>query len=503
MSAHLRAYVAVLILCVIALIFFRKPFGQLVGRKRVDNWAITWLAVTSCAFLLTSYWIYIVASMLVVFVLSRGEPFKPAIYLLLLSVVPTLGESIPGFAGINKFIEVNPQLAVAAVVLLPVMLVGRHMRKLNKTGGGADLFFLLFVILQVSLAVRADSFTHMLRTGIQDFLAIAPAYYVFSRYPKSFEDIRVVSAAFVFPVLVLCVVSIPEFAKSWHFYYSVSTNWFGQMPFGYVHREGYLRASASVFNPIVWGFVAMSGMGVGIALLNDGVSRFYRYASFALLAAGLIVSLSRGPWVGAIAILGMYILLSPRMVMRAVQAGVVGVIGFGVSLLTPFGKSVVGMIPFIGSSDDGTITYRRRLLDQAWDVILQNPLVGSGKVGGNTALETLRQGQGIIDIVNTYLQIGLRSGLLGIGLFVAFFLAVLLSLRKAMNSAKKYDPKMANYCRAYLATLFGVLVTIFTTSSEGQIPYIYWALAGVGIALARIEAANRPNGTQQPKAAAW
>lgn len=486
MSGHLKAFVVVFLVSIVALAFFRAPFAKLVGAKRINVWGLTWLVMTSCAFLLGNYWIFIFISAVVVFALSRAEPVKPAIYLLLLSLVPTLGEAIPGFAGITKFIEINPQLVVAAVVLLPAMLVSRHMKKINKVGGGADLFFLLFLILQLGLSVRAESFTHMLRTAIQEFLLIAPLYYVFSRYPKNFDDIRVLSAAFLLPVLVLCAISIPEFVKNWHFYYSVTSNWFGAMPFGYVLREGYLRASASVFNPIVWGFVVMCAMGVGLAVLNDGVSRFYRYAGFALLITGLIVSLSRGPWLGAIAMMGVYILLSRRMIMRAIQAAMVGSFAFLISLMTPFGKNIIGLLPFVGDSSEGTISYRQQLLDQAWDVILQNPFFGSGDFISNSGLQSLRQGQGIIDIVNTYLQIGLKSGLIGLGLFMSFFFIILLRLHKTMKMVQQDHPVFGNYCRAYTAALVGILLTIFTTSSEGQIPYLYWIFGGLGVALSRI-----------------
>jgi len=180
------------------------------------------------------------------------------------------------------------------------------------------------------------------------------------------------------------------------------------------------------------------------------------------------------------------------MILRAFQAGAIATIAGALSLLTPFGKNIIGLLPIIGNSSNNTFSYRRQLLDQAWDVILANPFFGTGDINGNTALESLRQGQGIIDIVNTYLQVGLKSGLIGLGLFLAFFLSTLLTLHKALKSARSYDPLFANYCRAYLATLIGILLTIFTVSSVGQIPHIYWAFAALGIALARIEKMRRP-----------
>ncbi|WP_425410238.1 O-antigen ligase family protein [Hyphococcus sp.] len=497
MGPHFKAFIAVFIVSTVALFFLRQGFAPLIGQKRATHWSATWLIMTSLAFLLTNYWMFIIVAGIAAFGLSRAEPVRPAIYILLLSFVPTLGEAIPGFAGINKFIEVNPQLAILFVVLLPLMFSGAAMKKLNKVGVKADLFFLLFLILQIILSVRAPSFTHMLRTALHEFLLIAPIYYVMSRYPKSFSDMRILSAALVFPAIVLSAVSIPEFLRNWHFYNSVSTNWFGAMPFGYTMREGYLRASTSVFNPIVWGYIAMCGLGIGIAVLNDKISNFYKYAGIALLGVGLIVSLSRGPWIGAVVVLGVYVLLSPNVVTRSMQAAVGGVAALAISLMTPFGKDIISLIPFVGGERDATVTYRQKLLENAWQVILEHPFIGSADFMAHSALQSLRQGQGIIDIVNTYLQIGLKSGLTGLILFLGFFLCVLSSLLKVHKRAKKADPVMANYCRAYIATICGVLLTIFTTSSVGQIPYLYWSLGGLGIALARVVHQQLDSGVTQ------
>ena len=276
------------------------------------------------------------------------------------------------------------------------------------------------------------------------------------------------------------------------------------MPFGYSVREGYLRATASTYNPIVWGFVAMTALGLAFAVLNDKITRLYRYAGFGLLGVGLIFSLSRGPWIGAAAIVITYVLLGPKKITRLFQLGAAGALAGAASLLTPFGQSVIGMLPFLGGDEDATINYRRELLNTAWDVILYNPFFGSADFIEHSALQSMRQGQGIIDIVNTYLQIGLKSGLVGLGLFLAFFCSVILSLRKALQTTKVENPLLANYCRAYLATTIGVLLTIFTTSSEEQISNIYWVLGAMGIAISRIAAESvrlQPQPTENAKPA--
>lgn len=487
MSSHYKAFIVVFVVSTLALFFFRKPFSQALGARQFNNWRNLWLAIVVSAFLITNYWIFLFISGLIVLVLSRSEPLKPAIYLLVMASVPAQGAHLEGFAGINRLIEVTPQLVFTSVLLIPALFAAKHMKKIARAGTRADLFFLLWLILQIVLSTRAPTFTHMLRTGLEHFLAAAPMYYVFSRYPKSIEDIRILSAALILPMLVLSAVTIPEFLRSWHLYNSVSTNWFGQINFGYVLRGGVLRATASVFNPIVWGFLVMTAIGVSLAFFNDRFSRFYRHAGFALLLFGLIASMSRGPWMGAIVTLIAFVLIGRNMAARTAQLAAGGTIAFLVGLATPFGQTLINLLPFIGSNSGDTVTYRQYLLEAAWEVMLQSPFFGTGDFLAHPRLQALRQGQGIIDIVNSYLQVGLESGFVGLTLFVCIFLCVLQSLRKAMKSARRYDLKLALYCQAFLATTIGIMVTIFTVSSVGQIPIVYWSFLGIALAVARIE----------------
>ena len=39
-------------------------------------------------------------------------------------------------------------------------------------------------------------------------------------------------------------------------------------------------------------------------------------------------------------------------------------------------------------------------------------------------METMRQGEGIIDIVNSYLQVALETGLVGLGFFLLIFISI-------------------------------------------------------------------------------
>ncbi len=96
------------------------------------------------------------------------------------------------------------------------------------------------------------------------------------------------------------------------------------------------------------------------------------------------------------------------------------------------------------------------------------------------------QGQGIIDIVNTYIGIALSFGLIGLTLFVVFFVCVLQGIRKGMRSFPNEDDEARRLGRALLATLAGILITIVTVSSITVIPVVYWSVAGLGVAYAQM-----------------
>ncbi|PTT97592.1 ligase, partial [Pseudomonas sp. HMWF031] len=98
----------------------------------------------------------------------------------------------------------------------------------------------------------------------------------------------------------------------------------------------------------------------------------------------------------------------------------------------------------------------------------------------------LIQGQGIIDIVNTYIGVALSVGLIGLALFVMFFVCVLHGIRKGMRSFPNKENEARRLGRALLATLAGILITIVTVSSITVIPVVYWSVAGLGVAYAQM-----------------
>jgi O-antigen ligase len=222
----------------------------------------------------------------------------------------------------------------------------------------------------------------------------------------------------------------------------------------------------------------------------------------ALLLVGMIAPMSRGPWVGAVAMFAVFIATGPSPGKKLVSIGVLGLVTGAILLATPAGDAIIARLPFIGSVDDYNVTYRQRLLEISIQVILQNPFFGAPDFFYSPAMQELRQGSaGFIDLVNTYMGIGLTNGLIGLSLFAGYFIAIGAGILKGMRSLADRDDEAYLLGRVLFSTLVGIMVIIFTVSSITIIPVIYWSIAGLGVAYARMLAlAKTPaNKREAPK----
>jgi O-antigen ligase len=165
---------------------------------------------------------------------------------------------------------------------------------------------------------------------------------------------------------------------------------------------------------------------------------------------------------------------------------VAGLCALPLLLMSSAGQALVDYLPFVGTVEAHNVHYRERLFEISLGVVLDHPYFGAWDFLQLPVMQQLRQGQGIIDIVNTYLGVALASGLVGLALFCGFFLVVLVQLAAAMRRAGARDGETYALGQALFCALLGILMMIFTTSSIGLIAVIYWAIAGLGAAYARM-----------------
>jgi O-antigen ligase len=251
---------------------------------------------------------------------------------------------------------------------------------------------------------------------------------------------------------------------------------------GYIFRDGMLRATATAGQPIALGYLVAVGLGLYLFLQQSIKPRPIRWLGMALLTAGLIASLSRGPWVGAVALLVVFLTTGRNAAPRLIGFVLVVIFAFFVIAILPGGEKAINLLPFIGTTEAGTIEGRKELLEVSIRVFERHPWLGSADFLEAPELQALRTGLGIIDIVNSYIGIALETGAVGLSLFVGFFALILFKIFLAMRSIRERNSEERLLGRVLLTTLLAILLIIFTVSSITIVPVVYWSVAGMGVA---------------------
>ncbi|WP_200625969.1 O-antigen ligase family protein [Pseudomonas sp. LAM2023] len=483
MPEHLRALIVILFLASVVFLLARRPACDLIPLRDFKRRRNLWFLLTLLAFFSHSFWLYLGAGAVILYIAGRREHNPMALFYLLLFLIPPASLQVPGFGLVNFLVELNHIRLLSVCVLLPAALALRRQGDTLRFGRTwPDRLLAAGLLLMSVLYLRETTLTDTLRQTFYLYIDVLLPYYVASRGLRQISDFKDTLLAFVLASFLLALIGVAEYVRHW-LLYSALVDAMG-VPWsmsGYLDRGGSLRASVTTGQAIVLGYVM--SVAIGLFLFVQGYVRrpWQRLMGALLLAAGLFAPLSRGPWIGAMVIVVVFVALGKGALRRLALLAAAGMLALPLLTAVPGGDKVLDLLPYIGNVDKDNITYRERLMDNAWIVIQRNPLFGSFDFRNTPEMQSMIQGEGIIDIVNTYINVALRVGLVGLGLFLAFFASVLLGLRKAMRSFPDKDDERRQLGRALLATLAGILVIIFTVSSITFIPVVYWTIAGLGV----------------------
>jgi hypothetical protein len=503
MPEFLRTLLALLALATIVFAFAKVP-ACAVAMTPADylRRRNLWFGITLTVFFAHNYWIYILVVGVILLLAIQKEKNRLALFFVLLFAVPPIPNEIGGLGMINFFFTIDYLRLVALTILLPTYLHLLKQKDTEKFGRHLpDKLLAGYLILQLLLIQDVSTLTNTLRLGVfYPFLGIFLPYYVASRSVRSLEDFRAVLMAFVIAALVLSAIGIFEYARHWLLYdpleKTLDVNWKLSR---YLAREaGGLRAQASTGQPIPLGFVIAVAMGFFL-YLKKVVPDGRRWAlGMILLAAGLFSPISRGPWVGAAIMLLFFLLTGPNPGRKILRLGIVGIVAIPVLMATPAGEKIIGYLPWVGHVEAETVDFREMMLLNSIDVILRNPLFGGFDYMYSTELQEMATGSGFIDIVNNYVGIALAQGLVGLSLFVGTFAAILLNIVRSMRKIRDKEDELYILGQSLFSVLIGVLVIIGTVSSISVIPVVYWSIAGLGVAYARILESHVKANSVQP-----
>lgn len=488
MPEHLRALVVILVLAGIVFAFARRPASDIITSADFVRRRNLWFGLTLMAFLSHSFWVYAAIAFIVLLVARKQEKNHVALFFSLLFLIPPAAIEIPGFGLINYLFALNHVRLLALAVLLPTFFVlWKRSDTLLFGRIWPDKLLAAYLLLVALLYLRETTLTDTLRQWLYLFIDVFLPYYVVSRALRNMAGFNDALFSLVMATLLLGVIGVFELLRHWLLYSALLPALDLKSGLSnYLGRTDLLRASASTGHAIALGYAMAVGLGLYLFLQKDIRSRLHRRIGGLLLVAGLIAPLSRGPWVGAAALIVAHISTGRYALRRLATLALAGLFALPLLAVLPGGQKVLDLLPFIGSVEKGNITYREQLIDNAMIVIERNPWLGSVDYRNTPEMEAMRQGQGIIDIVNTYIGVTLNYGLVGLSLFIGFFVIVLLGIRKAMRQIRDPEDEIHRLGRALFATLIGILVTIFTVSSITIIPVVYWSVAGLGVAYAQM-----------------
>lgn len=474
----------------------------LVPRAERVRLAVVWFAMTLALFVAPNALIFFsFVTLLLIVVGVRRETDRLGMGLLVLFSAPASGVAIYGLPGINYLLVFTVALFVSVFLFLPAAIKARRPARLPGRGRpgargpvplrGVDVaVFSLFALMCLQAFLRQPTFTAGLRETTQISFGMLVPYLAFSRTITTPERLDRVLRIFVVAALVAACVGFFIAVRGWQFYDAPEARLFGETRAALSWRLGLMRSGGPLASsPIGFGTALMVAMALLTGLVHGHAPSWRKYAPFVVLVLGVLGTVARGPLLGLGILAFAYALTRPNAGGRVFATLFGGVALFVPLLLTPFGGQLLNLVPGLGSEAvaEETIDYRQDLLRIGTRVALKDPLFGSDDYLDDPDMQTLVQGQGIVDIVNTYLQWALDYGLVGLGLYVAAVFGTMLELFRTTRRLRAAEhARMRAMTGAMFAGLLAFAVVAFTTTSTSLfVTTLTWTYLGLCITQVR------------------
>jgi hypothetical protein len=492
MLSSLKAMFVVLAIAA-AVFHLAKPLAlQFMSREDFSRRRLVWIVLTALFFVCPNLWIYALGAVPLLIWANRRDSNPVALYLFLLHVVTPVGVMIP-IIGNNGLFALDNYKLLAFCVLLPTAMRYRRSRVTPIQGrfGSMDFLLLAYGVLEVALytcpdlpyhSYIPDSPSNALRRGFLFLLDDYLLYYTISRTCESRQNIVEAAATFCLASIAMASIAIFEHARSWLLYVDVASRWGNDAHIAmYLMRGGGLRAETSAGHSIALGFLLAVAFGFWLYFKSLVQRRIHRIAGTLLLLCGLYATTSRGGWLGAATVYFTFLATGQQAATRLVKGTVLALAFGGLIVISPIGDQVLDMLPKSGQPAD---MYRHLLAERGWQVVMAHPLFGDRFPWPE--MEDLRQGEGIIDIVNTYLGVALNYGLVGLSCFLSFILIGALRVYVRAKEHARSDPDLALFGTSLVACIAGILIMIRSDSFIFGCEKMFYILAGFAAAYASL-----------------
>ena len=485
----------IVILPIVAAVFFvaRHAFSTIVDPKQINRWAVFFLLGTVLVFMVPNFWIAIaLVTSFSLFAADRRLMPAGICFVFILFLAPPDSQFIPGFGGIQNLFSLSIAKAATISLLVPAMILQKSaINASSRYFGSVDKVFILLVVTVGLLSFRDTTLTNGLRGLFETLLFVLPVFFVISRSISSEQELKTLLVAMAICLVAAAGIAIVEFILQWHFYVDVKQRWGLNTKFEYTSRGGFIRSFASQTEPISFGVFLTIGFYYLCGLISLGVRKRLVQLAMGTVLIAIVFTLSRTPWLVFVCAAAMYVLTGQKVFTQLVKLGAISFVGVIALLMTPFGDTIISLLPGFGN-DDVTLdsfNYRQRLFEVAIPVLMDNWISGVPAPELHPEMQVLTQGQGIVDIVNGYLYVALRYGLISFSLFMYVQYATLYQVFRAIGKARRISPALSSMNQAIFAGHFAFLFALSSISySVGHIATIGWILSAVSLGAARLTA---------------
>jgi putative inorganic carbon (hco3(-)) transporter len=226
---------------------------------------------------------------------------------------------------------------------------------------------------------------------------------------------------------------------------------------------------------------------VAITLASKGLARLFFLGCAAILTVGVLVTLSRGGFLGLMATGGVLLwkLGRGRRLKTILATGLIcGILfavlpgGYGARIATIFDNE---------QDKEGSAQQRRELMERAASIAISRPIVGVGM--GNFHIYSISEKEAH----NAYLEIAAELGVMGLIAYLIVILAPLRSLRRIERQTRdmrsKSEREMYGLSVCIQAAFIAYIVCSFFASIQ-YLWYLYYT-AAYAVALRQIYAAEK------------
>lgn len=404
-------------------------------------------------------------------------------------IIPNISMDV--YAGGVRLVDIGLTDAIS----LSAMVILLTKRGRGRPAALADMLAFLFVVLFVFFEARDTTATNVARVATQKTLEYLVPYWVITRSLRTSRDVQTFMAYMIAAGCVLTTLLLVESFTGWVFFREIVVKYGLDGMWQFVKwRNGMLRAAGP--------FLESTSMAFGLVFIALAAwhfrslfsSRSLHYGIFGLLCIGIYMCQARN------AILGLAIgLVASEAYRRFASSGGRWILPF-VSLGLALAPIAVFLryTPNMKAADDqaGTVDYRYQLFVRGMEEARKSLSTGTNMEVITSRMADLRQGEHIIDFVNSYIYVLLLSGVVGLFTFIfiiayGIFVSIGGAGRKNMGGVEK---EAMTYIFGMSVTLLPMLFFTFFGGRISVLLFMMVGLAGCAIRLRsqRTERVSRP-----------